>query len=196
MSLTNERAYLPGDWLFTEGKPAVALLVPQVPVLYQDGTIEWRPLHCTCRISEDPGITVAQIEKARESLQRRAAAEPDRPRYCQHGSLVQDLPGKPNATMCDNWPCAPVEPGAAPQREYEPPENLACGEFKPDLHSKFCDECGYPRSEHRKKSGGGLQVGSPECAIKGCGQPRADGDPAMCADHRAFRNALNQQEHL
>jgi hypothetical protein len=65
---SNERAYVPGDWIFTEGKPAVALEAPHVIVLYEDGKIERRPLHCTCRIDEQPKITVEQIERARALL--------------------------------------------------------------------------------------------------------------------------------
>lgn len=81
---TSKERYVPGDWVFTEGKSAVALSCPQIPVLYENGTIEWRPIHCVCHISEEPNITLDQVKVARQSLERRAdetnAITPDDPK--------------------------------------------------------------------------------------------------------------------
>jgi hypothetical protein len=64
-----DRRYVPGDLVFTEGKNAVALECPHVHVMYADGTIERRPLHCTSRNTDAPkGITADMVTKARESL--------------------------------------------------------------------------------------------------------------------------------
>lgn len=44
---------------------------------------------------------------------------------------------------------------AAPDRDVSPAEieefmrSLACEKFKVDPHSRFCETCGYLRSEHR-----------------------------------------------
>jgi hypothetical protein len=64
-----DRRYVPGDYVHTEGKNAIALECPHVHVMYEDGTVERRPLHCTSRSTEEPrGVTIEMLTQARSKL--------------------------------------------------------------------------------------------------------------------------------
>jgi hypothetical protein len=76
-----DRRYVPGDYVHTEGKNAIALECPHVHVMYEDGTVERRPLHCTSRSTEEPrGVTIEMLTQARSKL---STAVPPREGYSQ-----------------------------------------------------------------------------------------------------------------
>lgn len=55
--------------------------------------------------------------------------------------------------MADFYDDTPIEEAkVSPEDVQAFMDSLACDSFKIDPHSRFCEECGFARSDHRKRA--------------------------------------------